>query len=126
MLMRENGRKLVEQNHRDAIDQGCVEPSPFHEPPTIHYTELPEAQPGSPLCQEWNFYRREVGRLLADGHERRFVLIKGEVLVGIWDTQEEAKAVSLERYLMQPCLIHQVRSREPIVRMSARFWACQG
>ena len=43
----------------------------------------------------------------------------------IWDTEEETRGVALQKYLMQPCLMHQVRSREPSVRMSARFWGCQ-
>src|SRR5947209_19608520 len=48
------------------------------EPRTISYTELPAPQPHSQLYREWNFYRREVGRLPAEGHEGRFILIKGE------------------------------------------------
>jgi hypothetical protein len=58
---------------------------------------------------------------LAEGHENRWVLIKGEEIIGIWDTEEDARAVALSKYLMQPCLIHQVRSREPLVRMSRRL-----
>jgi hypothetical protein len=119
-------RLLVEQVHREAIEQGRVEPLPPYAPPTIPYTELPAPQPDSPISLEWNFYRREVGRLLAEGQEGKFILIKGEDIIGIWDTRAEAKAVALQKYLMQPCLIHQIRSREPVVRMSLRFWQCQG
>jgi hypothetical protein len=122
---RQQQRALVEQVHREAIEQSRGQPLPPHEPPTIHYTELPDGSPDSPIASEWNLYRREVGRLLAEGHENRWVLIKGEVIIGIWDTEEEARAVALHKYLMQPCLIQQVRSREPIVRMSARFWTWQ-
>jgi hypothetical protein len=119
-------RALVEQVHREAFAQYREQPlPPAPEPPTIPYTELPEAKQDSPLCHEWQFYRREAGRLLAEGHEGRFILIKGEQIIGIWDTHDEARAVALQKYLMQPCLIHQVRSREPVVRMSRRFWGCQ-
>src|SRR5258705_169396 len=55
---------------------------------TIPYTELAAAEPGSPLAVEWEFYRREVGRLLAEGNEGRFVLIKGEAVIGLFDTWE--------------------------------------
>jgi hypothetical protein len=123
--MNENGRELVERMHREAIAQGHLQPLPPAERPSIPYTELPPSQPDSPLSQEWNFYRREVGRLLAEGQEGRFVFIKGEQIVGIWDTQKEAEAVALRRFLMRPCLIQQVRSREPLIRMSPRFWGCQ-
>ena len=35
---------------------------------TVHHTQLPEARPGDVLSQEWNTYRREAARLLAQGH----------------------------------------------------------
>jgi hypothetical protein len=119
-------RAAVEQAHREAIEQGRVQPPPPYEPTTIPYTELPDGRADSPIATEWNFYRREVGRLLAEGHETRWVLIKGEEIIGIWDTQEEAEAIALQKYQMHPCLIQQVRSREPVVRMSSRFWRCRG
>lgn len=122
---KEQERALVERVHREAIEQGRPDPRPPYEPQTVHYTELPDGPSDSPLYQEWNFYRREAGRLLAEGQEGRWLLIKGENIVGIWDTHDEAKAVALERYLMQPCLIHQIRSREPVLRGSSRMWRCQ-
>jgi hypothetical protein len=112
---------------RDALEPQRPQPSVLGvQGPTAPYTELPEASRASPLYHEWSFYRREAGRLLAEGHEGRFVIIKGEQLIGIWDTQQEAKAVALQRYLMQPCLIHQVRRFEPLVRLSPRLQQCQG
>lgn len=120
-----NEHPLVKQGHCIAVELDRTKPPPPpKEPTTIQYTELPEAKPDSPLYDEWNFYRGEVGRLLAEGHEGRFLLIKGQAIIGIWDTLEEAKAAALERYLMQPCLIHQVRSREPLIRVSSRIRQC--
>ncbi|HEV3261049.1 MAG TPA: hypothetical protein VG013_29630 [Gemmataceae bacterium] len=107
---------LIEDMHREAQEGGRVQPVPPEEPPTIPYTELPAAQPDSQLYREWNFYRHQVQRLLAEGQESRFVLIKGEDIIGIWDTEEEAETVAHQKCLMQPCLIHQVRSREPLLR----------
>ena len=83
---------------------------------TIHYTDLPEDTSNSLLAREWNFYRREVGRLLADGQEGRWVLIKGEEIIGIWDTEQEADRIRLQRFLMQPVLLQQIRAREPVLR----------
>ena len=77
------------QAARQAIEQGRVEPPPPYEPATIPYAELPAPQADGPNALEWNFYRREVGRLLAEGQEGKFILIKGEDIIGIWDTQEE-------------------------------------
>jgi hypothetical protein len=101
------------------------EASATREPKTIPFEELPEANRESPLYHEWNFYRRQVGALLAAGHEGRFVLIKGEEIIGIGDSRAEAKAMALQKCPMQTCLIHEVQSREPLVRMSARYWGCQ-
>jgi len=84
--------------------------------PTIHWSELPEDKSGSTLALEWNTYRREVGRLLTEGHEGEWLLIKGEDIIGIWSNEEAAYAVALERYLMQPVFIHQVLTDEPILR----------
>jgi hypothetical protein len=35
-------------------------------------------------------YRRELRRLLAEGHAERFVLIKGDEVIGVWDTSDDA------------------------------------
>src|SRR5262245_2142437 len=74
-------RTVVEHVHREAIKQGRLHPLPPTERPTVPYTELPAPRADSQLFQEWNCYRREVGRLLAEGQEGRFVLIKGEQIV---------------------------------------------
>lgn len=92
-------------------------------PRTIHYTELPPAPPGDPGGVEWETYRREVGRLLAEGLEGKWVLLKDEQVIGIWDTLDEARDVALGKYLMQPCLIRQILTREPVLRMLT--WRCQ-
>jgi hypothetical protein len=90
---------------------------------TIHHTELPPAEPGSMIAREWDTYRREVGRLLTDGHEGRFVLIKGEEIVGVFGSDEEASAAGSRRFLLQPYLVQQVRSQEPIYH-HARYRPC--
>jgi hypothetical protein len=103
----------------------AAKPTP---PPTfdprrvIHYTELPECRPDSQIATESNFYRREVGRLLAEGHEGRWVLIKGEQIIGIWDTRAEAFAVADERFLLQPVLVRQILEWEPLIRLPLRLY----
>jgi hypothetical protein len=92
------------------------------ERPTIHWSELPGDPKDDEHARDWNFYRREVGRLLAEGHEGRWVLIKGERIIGMWDTREEAFAVADERYLMQHYLVHRIRTWEPLLRTSTFMW----
>ena len=84
--------------------------------PTLHISELPDGPPNSPIAQEWEVYCNEVGRLLAEGHEGDWLLIKGDSIVGIWNAEEEANAVRLEQYPNQPVLMKQIREWEPIVR----------
>lgn len=96
--------------------RGVVE-SPPSEPGTVHYSELPAGEPDSPLFQEWNTYRQEAGRLLAEGNEGKFVLIKNDLIVGIFETWDQAREAGLERYLRSPFLVHQIQTRERILRV---------
>lgn len=89
---------------------------------TIHWTELTEDTSGGPLATEANFYRREVGRLLAEGHEGRWILIKGEAIIGIWDKREEAFAEADQRHLLQPVLVRQILEWVPLLRPSLRWY----
>jgi hypothetical protein len=85
--------------------------------PTLHYTELPPPGPNDPLAVEWNTYRREVARLLAEGQEGRHVLIKGEEIVGIYDTHVEALSAGYQRFWGQPICVHQIQTRERVYRV---------
>jgi hypothetical protein len=67
----------------------------------IHYTELADATPGGVLADEWNTFRRELPRLLAEGHEGKFALLKGNEIIGLYDTWEAGYAAGLQRYLLQ-------------------------
>ncbi len=91
---------------------------------TIPWTELPPADPNEALAAEWETYRREVGRLLAEGQEGKFALIKGEEIIGIYDTWDEARCVGLEKYLLQGHMVRPILSREPVIRgpLSVRLW----
>ncbi len=93
-------------------------------PDTIHYTALPPASPDSPLATEYNFYRREVGRLLAEGHEGKWVLIKNEEILGIWDTLKEVREVALWSNFGQPCLLQQILPRERILQNPLSYFSC--
>jgi hypothetical protein len=88
----------------------------------IHWTELPEDKSGGPLAAEANFYRRLVGKLIVEGHENRWVLIKGEEIIGIWDARDEALAVATERFFQQPVLVKQILEWEPLLRLPHRWF----
>jgi hypothetical protein len=86
----------------------------------IHYTELPPSQGGQPLDVEWELYRREAGRLLAEGNEGKHILIKDEAIIGIYDTRDEAMEEGYRRWLNESFLVHQIQTWERLVRV--RNW----
>jgi hypothetical protein len=108
-------RRLHEKENEQLRQGGPSCSFPPRDVPTIPYTALAEAPPDSPIAVEWNFYRRQVGRLLAEGNHGKWVLIKGERIVGIWDTFAEASEA--ESSLVQPVVIKQILEREPLLRI---------
>ena len=69
---------------------------------------------------EWETYRREVGRLLAEGHEGQFVLIKGNDILGFFDTDDAAWTDGIKRFGRQGFMVHQIQTYEPILRFHCR------
>jgi hypothetical protein len=84
---------------------------------TIHHSQLPEAPADQPLAVEWGTYRQSVARLLSGGHEGEFVLIKGEEIIGLYDTWECAREAGLRLYLCEPFMVHRVCTYEPLLRL---------
>jgi hypothetical protein len=104
--------------HRQAWEMVRQNPPPSVTPPKgIHYTELPESKPGDTLASEWNTYYREVGRLLAESHEGKFVLIKGEEIIGLFPCWDGAWEVGLKRFGRTSFFVHEIRTEEPYLRV---------
>jgi hypothetical protein len=115
--------KWVEEERKRVMRNPPV-PQPPRERPTIHWTELKEEVSGRAGATDWNHYVKQVGRLLAEGHEGRWVLIVGGEIIDIYDTYEAAYQVRNERFPRQHVLIHQILEREPILRGGGyhRLW----
>jgi hypothetical protein len=64
--------------------------------------------PDDPLKTEWDLFCRERPRLLAEGHEGHWVLIKGEELVGVYDNRHDAISVGLQRFGVVNMLVQQI------------------
>src|SRR3954447_6002107 len=62
----------------------------------------------SPIKAEWDLFRRERPRLLAEGQEGRWVLIKGEEIIGPFDTYDEARNAGLARFGVVSMLVQQI------------------
>jgi hypothetical protein len=57
-------------------------------------------------------YRRALPRLLAEGQAHRFVLIKGDEVISVWDTSDEAYQAGCERFGNGPFLAQPVDPRD--------------
>jgi hypothetical protein len=66
-----------------------------------------------PLEREAETYRREVQRLLDEGHAGRHALIKGDEVVSIWDTQRDALQAGCDKYGMEPFAVVKIDPRDP-------------
>jgi hypothetical protein len=87
----------------------------------LHYTELKPARPGDPIGTEWDTYRQEVGRLFAEGHEGKFVLITGTTILGIFASKREALDEGYRHYLLGGFLVQQILTWEPVIRNPNRI-----
>ena len=85
---------------------------------TVHYSELADLPADDPLAIELAAYKREAGRLIAEGHEGRFVLIKNGVVIGIWDNWHDAIVAGEARFgVREPFMVHQILTRERVYRL---------
>lgn len=85
--------------------------------PEVQHTELSAACTDEPLATEWNVYRREIGRWLAEGLGGKHVLLKGDDIVGFFESWGAAREAGLRRFLREPFFVHPIRATEPYVRI---------
>jgi len=62
------------------------------------------------LERELNAYNRELPRLLEQ--EGKFVLVRGDEVVGVFDTYEDALKVGYERFRLEPFMVKRVEPPE--------------
>jgi|SRR5579872_6432535 len=107
--MNESPYELIERLHREEIERVSGQQQlPASQRPPQEHPELPEMGPGSVGAEEWNLFRREVGRLIQDGHRGRFALIKAGQPISVWDTMKDAVQAGRLLYPQMTCLIQQI------------------
>jgi len=124
--MGETAEDLIRRLHRQEVERIRREEPSLERPAersTIPCNDLPPASPDSALVREWDAYRKEVGRLVAEGRQGQFVLIKGERIVGLYPTESAAFDLGYRLFPGQAFLVHQVQAKEPLLRcVSVRSW----
>jgi hypothetical protein len=101
-------QQLVEAFHEAAIRRAT---------PIFDVPDMPADQPGA---AEFNAFKREVPRLMAEGHKGRFALIKGDRIHSIWDTQRDAIHAGQERFGQERFTVQQVLWYLPRLRWGYR------
>jgi hypothetical protein len=93
--------------------------------PKIHYTELGPARPDDPNGLAWETYRREVARLIAEGHEGKYVLLHDDEIAGIYESWEDAKREGLLRFCVngRHSMIRHILTYEATIKLSPRIAA---
>ncbi|MBI3823743.1 MAG: hypothetical protein HY289_13825 [Planctomycetes bacterium] len=56
-------------------------------------------------------YVRELPRLVEEGHEGRFALIKGDEILSVWDTYREATQAGREKFGLDPICVTKIERR---------------
>lgn len=84
--------------------------------PTIHFTKMADQAADSPIYEEVKTFRRELPRLLAEGHEGKWVLIKGDKIVGLFESLDEGYCRGRKLYLLQPFIVQPVSEQQPLLR----------
>jgi hypothetical protein len=85
--------------------------------PKIHYTEWKDLPPDHVFHHEWNTFRRELPRLLAEGLEGQWVLIKGDEVIGVFLTFTAATEEGSRRFLLAPYLVQEIVEYHRVLRV---------
>jgi adenosylmethionine-8-amino-7-oxononanoate aminotransferase len=59
-------------------------------------------------------YKSKLPKLIADGNEGKFVLIKGDDLVDVFGTYEDAIKAGYAKFSLEPFLVRQIQSVEHV------------
>jgi hypothetical protein len=70
------------------------------------------------LERELETFQRELPNLLADGKRDKYVLIHGEKVVGVWDTEDQALEAGYDAFLMELFMAKKVTDHEETLYFS--------
>jgi hypothetical protein len=57
-------------------------------------------------------YLRELPRLLDEGYACKYALVKGDEILSIWDTQNDAIQAGVERFGVEPIFVKAIDARD--------------
>jgi hypothetical protein len=96
----------VARLHREEVERLRGKPMPPPELPTI---DLPEEPADAALTAEWQMFRQEIARLLAEGQRGRFALVKAGHPLTVWDTLADAARAGRLLFGTGLCLVQEIQ-----------------
>jgi hypothetical protein len=57
-------------------------------------------------------YQRELPRLLTEGEEGRYALIKGDEILSVWDTDGDAIQAGIAKFGLEPICVKKIKARD--------------
>jgi hypothetical protein len=81
----------------------------------------PPARAEELLAVEIATFERELPRLLTEGEAGRWAVVKGNEVVSVWDTVNDALQAAHERLGLEPFLLREVREEQRIPRVGWGF-----
>ncbi len=88
----------------------------------IHHSELPAAVGAGPIDREYELFRREIGRWLAEGHEGKFALVKGEEVVGLYEDERQAFREGYRLFHQTGFMVKQILTHYPLLKLPTRYY----
>ena len=77
------------------------------------------------LERELETYRRELSRLLTEGHWGKFALIHADQVDSVWDTLDDALRAGYDRFgLDEPFMVKQITDVEKVYYSSRNVVPC--
>lgn len=76
------------------------------------------------LQRELETFRRELPRLLAEGHDGKFGLFHGTTLDSLWPTEDEALSAGYDRFGLDPFLVKEVTGNEKVFYFAWNVKSC--
>jgi len=84
---------------------------------------LGDVTPDRSAEREWATFCREYPRLVAEGHKGRWALVRGESLVGVFDSEDEAFDAGYEQFGLNSFMVQPITTEErPVRTVWSRLW----
>ncbi|HET6883283.1 MAG TPA: hypothetical protein VFI31_24145 [Pirellulales bacterium] len=77
----------------------------------------------APLEHERRTYEEKKGELLANS-AGKYVVIHGDEVAGVWDTQDDALRAGYERFKLEPFLVKQITEVERVHHLTRDVPIC--